>query len=78
MIPAGEEISLNTGPHSHNFESFIDNRVGFGDQFEPRLESIPCRVVELFRPERSTFSLKNVGVPPNCFLRPSFRDGTLA
>jgi hypothetical protein len=46
-----------------NFESFIDDRIGSGDQFEPRMESIPCRVVELFRPERSTFSLKNVGVP---------------
>ena len=46
-----------------NFESFIDDRVGPGDQFEPRMESIPCRVVELFHPERSTFSPKNVGVP---------------
>ena len=46
-----------------NFESFIDDRVGSGDQFEPRMESIPCRVVELFRPERSIFSPKNVGVP---------------
>ena len=46
-----------------NFESFIDDRVGSDDQFEPRMESIPCRVVELFRPERSTFLLKNVGVP---------------
>jgi hypothetical protein len=27
------------------------------------MDSIPCRVVELFRPERSIFSPKNVGVP---------------
>ena len=27
------------------------------------MDSIPCRVVELFRPERSTFSPKNVAVP---------------
>jgi hypothetical protein len=53
------------------FENFIDDRVGSGDQFESRMKSISCRVMELFCPERYTFSPKNIGV--GClekFLRP--------